>query len=178
MKHGVANFDVLTLSTCDSRELADCIEREQIAEHRSTEAEFGYNICAGGWGNSRTFCKNGHDLTVPGARTSARDTSCRVCKLAKAKERLARIGSEERNKASRKHSDKLKRLCAENPDFAAARKATVRAYKKTEYEKLKLDPVKWKKEQARCREKARRTRSEGYKACRALQIPNPQSIAS
>lgn len=49
-KHGIGAFDVMVLCLCSRNELDDK-EVELIAQHRTTEKEFGYNIAIGGAGN-------------------------------------------------------------------------------------------------------------------------------
>lgn len=74
-KYGPEAFLVEHLACCLSWQDADFVESLLIDLHDSIRN--GYNLCAGGQGAPRRFCKRGHELSVVG-QTS--DGKCVVCR--------------------------------------------------------------------------------------------------
>lgn len=73
-KHGKDAFTVAALDIASSLEEAHAREIQLIAEYKSDQKDFGYNLTSGGEGYLRRYCKYGHDTHILG-----RDSNSRYC---------------------------------------------------------------------------------------------------
>lgn len=130
-KYGAESFCVETVGEAETREIADALERFLIAANGSCENDKGYNIAPGGTGvvDRKKVCKNGHDLTVAGARDS-RDR-CRQCKSGYDRAAYAKLSPEERSARSAREHAKFDAKVAADPELAARIEAKQPEYNAT-----------------------------------------------
>lgn len=136
-KYGHESFSFEVLHGNLDKAQADFFEIHYISVLCADDHDFGYNIVAGGGGVTRKFCKRGHARTAPG--------SCPEC----VKMRVYRPRTPEQKLRGGEYAKaRNKRLRAQDPEWAAAR----RAESKASYARAKADPVLLAKRRAEGRQ--------------------------